>query len=56
MGFIQEVLTSFVAIMPVTLAQSLILFLVLFPYVALRQLGAILGPGKLKQLFLGVPR
>jgi hypothetical protein len=37
------------------LAQSLILFLVLFPYVALRQLGAILGPGKLKQLFLGTP-
>jgi len=34
-----------------TLAQSLILFLVLLPYVALRQLSEILGPGKLKQIF-----
>ena len=33
------------------LAQSLILFLVLLPYVVLRQLGAILGPGRLKQIF-----
>jgi hypothetical protein len=33
------------------LAQSLILLLVLLPYVALRQLSAILGPGKLKQIF-----
>jgi hypothetical protein len=33
------------------LAQSLILFLVLLPYVVLRQLGAILGPGRLKQMF-----
>jgi hypothetical protein len=37
------------------LAQSLILFLVLFPYVALRQLGAVMGPGRLKQLFLTSP-
>jgi hypothetical protein len=33
------------------LAQSLILFLVLLPYVAFRQLSALLGPGKLKQIF-----
>src|SRR5471030_2973494 len=33
------------------LAQSLILFLVLLPYVALRQLSAIMGPGTLKQIF-----
>jgi hypothetical protein len=33
------------------LAQSLILFLVLLPYVALRQLSAILGPDRLKQIF-----
>jgi hypothetical protein len=33
------------------LAQSLILFFVLLPYVALRQLAAILGSGKLKQIF-----
>jgi len=35
------------------LAQSLILFLVLLPYVALRQLSGIMGPGKLRQVFLG---
>jgi hypothetical protein len=35
-------------------AQSVILFLVLLPYVALRQLSAIMGPGKLRQAFLAV--
>ena len=33
------------------LAQTLILLLVLLPYVALRQLSAVLGPGKLKRIF-----
>jgi hypothetical protein len=33
-------------------AQTLILLLVLFPYIALRQLSAVLGPGKLKRIFL----
>jgi hypothetical protein len=33
------------------LAQSLILFLVLLPYIALRQLGGIMGRGELKQIF-----
>lgn len=37
------------------LAQSLVLFLVLLPYVALRQLSAILGPGELRRIFLSVP-
>jgi hypothetical protein len=32
-------------------AQTLILFLVLFPYIALRQLGTVLGPGRLKRIF-----
>src|SRR5476649_2250334 len=33
------------------LVQSLVLLLVLFPYVALRQLSAIMGPGKLNKIF-----
>ncbi len=33
------------------LAHSLVLFLVLLPYVAFRQIGAILGPGELNRLF-----
>jgi hypothetical protein len=32
-------------------AQTLILLLVLFPYIALRQLSAVLGPGRLKRIF-----
>ena len=36
------------------LAQSLILFLVLLPYVAFRQLSAIMGPRALKQIFFSV--
>jgi hypothetical protein len=32
-------------------AQTLILLLVLLPYIALRQLSAVLGPGKLKRIF-----
>lgn len=36
------------------LAQSLILFLVLLPYVALRQLSVIMGSGKLREFFLGM--
>ena len=34
------------------LAHSLILFLVLLPYVAFRQVSAILGPGEMKRIFL----
>jgi hypothetical protein len=34
------------------LAHSLILFLVLLPYVAFRQLSAILGPGEMSRIFL----
>jgi hypothetical protein len=37
-------------------AQSLILLLVLLPYVALRQLSMVMGPGKLKQIFFAVRR
>jgi hypothetical protein len=33
------------------LAQTLILFLVLFPYIAIRQLSRVLGPGRLKRIF-----
>jgi hypothetical protein len=33
------------------LAHSLILFLVLLPYVAFRQVGAVLGPGELNRIF-----
>jgi hypothetical protein len=33
------------------LAHSLILFLVLLPYVAFRQIGAVLGPGELNRIF-----
>jgi hypothetical protein len=38
------------------LAQSLILFLVLLPYVAFRQLSVIMGPGALKQIFFSAPK
>lgn len=34
------------------LAHSLILFLVLLPYVAFRQLSAVLGPGEMNRIFL----
>ena len=34
------------------LAHSLILFLVLLPYVAFRQLSAVLGPGEMSRIFL----
>ncbi len=33
------------------LAHSLVLFLVLLPYVAFRQVGAVLGPGELNRIF-----
>ncbi len=38
-----------------SLVQSLILFLVLLPYVALRQLNAVMGEGQLRKLFFSVP-
>jgi hypothetical protein len=38
------------------LAQGLVLFLFLLPYAALRQLSAVLGPGRLTQIFFSPVR
>ena len=45
---INQVLGSYLHLV---IAQGLLLFLLLLPYVAFLQLSDALGPGKLKQLF-----
>jgi len=48
---IDQVLGSYLHLV---IAQGLLLFLLLLPYVAFLQLSDALGPGKLKQLFFTV--